>query len=64
MLLILPDKSTRHIETAPLPLEAILLAEGINPLEVMASRDGRLITEDTVVTNADEIRIILISHGG
>jgi sulfur carrier protein len=64
MLLVLPDKSTRRIKTDSLTLETILLAEGINPLEVIVSRNGKLITEDTIVTDNDEIRIIRISHGG
>jgi sulfur carrier protein len=64
MNLILPDRSTRVIDPTPATLEAILLKEGINPLEVMVSRDGKLIPEDTVVSGDDELRIIRISHGG
>jgi sulfur carrier protein len=64
MKLILPDKSTRITDTATATVEAILQKEGINPLEVMVSRDGKLITEDTLVNGNDELRIIRISHGG
>jgi sulfur carrier protein len=64
MRLILPDRSIRVISHGPAPVETILLGEGINPLEVMVSRDGKLITEDTLVGVDDEIRIIRISHGG
>ena len=64
MNLILPDRSTRVIDSAPATVEAILQREGINPLEVMVSRDGKLITEDTLVSGDDELRIIRISHGG
>jgi sulfur carrier protein len=64
MKLILPDRSTRIIDPSPATVEAILQREGINPLEVMVSRDGRLVTEDTLVSGEDEIRIIRISHGG
>jgi sulfur carrier protein len=64
MKLILPDRSSRDIDPAPATVEAILHKEGINPLEVMVSRDGKLITEDTLVSGDDEIRIIRISHGG
>jgi sulfur carrier protein len=60
MNLILPDRSTRVIDPAPATVEAILQREGINPLEVMVSRDGKLITEDTLVGGGDEIRIIRI----
>ena len=64
MNLILPDRSTRVIHPAPATVETILQDEGINPLEVMVSRDGKLITEDTLVSGDDELRIIQISHGG
>jgi len=43
MRLILPDRSERVIATAPAPLDQLLLAEGINPLGVIATRDGALI---------------------
>jgi sulfur carrier protein len=64
MKLILPDRRERVIATRPVPLDQLLLAEGINPLGVIASRNGVLITEDTVVGDDDEIRIIRIAHGG
>ena len=64
MKLILPDRNTRVIDPAPATVDAVLQHEGINPLEVMVSRDGMLITEDTIVSGEDELRIIRISHGG
>jgi sulfur carrier protein len=64
MKLILPDRSIRVIDPAPVTVETILQNEGINPLEVMVSRDEKLITEDTMVSGDDELRIIRISHGG
>jgi len=64
MKLILPDRKERVIVTGPVPLDQLLLAEGINPLEVIASRNGVLITEDTMVGDDDEIRVIRIAHGG
>jgi len=64
MKLILPDRKERVIATGPVPLDQLLLAEGINPLEVIASRNGVLITEDTMVGDDDEIRVIRIAHGG
>jgi sulfur carrier protein len=64
MKLILPDRSTRILDPEPATIEAILQKEGINPLEVMVSRNGKLMTEDTVVSGDDELRIIRISHGG
>ncbi len=64
MRLILPDRSERVIATATIPLDQLLLAEGINPLGVIATRDGALIPEDTPVRSDDVIRLIQIAHGG
>lgn len=64
MKLILPDRSIRIIDPAPATVDVILQREGINPLEVMVSRDGKLLTEYTIVSGDDELRIIRISHGG
>jgi len=64
MKLILPDRTERVITGAPVLLEQLLLAEGINPLEVIASRHGTLIPEDTLIEGDDEIRLIRIAHGG
>jgi len=64
MKLILPDKDERILEHSPAPVEQILLEQGVNPLGVIVSRNGKLIPEDTVVEADDEIRIIRIAHGG
>jgi len=64
MKLILPDRTIRSVDPAPAPVEEILQREGINPLDVMVTRNGRLVTEDTVAGGDDELRLIRISHGG
>jgi sulfur carrier protein len=64
MKLILPDRTERVIGGRAVPLDRLLLAEGISPLEVIASRNGVLIPDDTVVGDDDEIRLIRIAHGG
>jgi sulfur carrier protein ThiS len=64
MKLILPDRTEREIGTEPVPVDHLLLAEAINPLDVIVSRNGMLVSEDTVVYGNDEIRIIRIAHGG
>jgi len=64
MKLILPDRTTRTLDIAPARVEAILQDAGINPLEVMVVRDGKLLTEDTVACGDDELRVVRISHGG
>jgi sulfur carrier protein len=64
MKLILPDQKTIDIDHVPAPVEKILLEMGINPLEVIVARNGKMISEDTVIQEDDEIRIIRIAHGG
>jgi len=64
MKLILPDQKTITIDRVPAPLEKVLLDMGINPLEVIVARNGKMVPEDTVVQPDDEIRIIRIAHGG
>jgi sulfur carrier protein ThiS len=64
MRLILSDTETRILEHRSAPVEEILLEQGINPLDVIISRNGKLISEDTVIEAGDEIRIIRIAHGG
>jgi sulfur carrier protein len=64
MKLILSDHDERIVKHSPAPVEQILLEAGINPLDVLVSRNGNLISEDTVVEDEDEIRVIRIAHGG
>ena len=64
MKIIFPDQSTRTLDLGPTPVEHVLSDLGINPLEVIVSRNGRLVSEDTFVEAGDEIRIIRIAHGG
>ena len=64
MKLILTDKEILIPEHDPVPVEKILLERGINPLEVIVTRNKKMISEDTVVEADDEIRIIMVAHGG
>jgi sulfur carrier protein len=64
MRLVLSDRDVRIFEHNPAPVEQILLEQGINPLEVIVSRNGKMLSEDTIVHPDDEVRIIRIAHGG
>jgi sulfur carrier protein len=64
MKLILPDQKTITIDRVPAQVEQVLLELGINPLEVIIVRNGKMISEDSVVQIDDEIRIIRVAHGG
>ena len=64
MKIIFPDSTTETIESEPVSISRILDRRGINPSEVIVSRNGRLVPEDAVASGDDEIRIIRIAHGG
>jgi sulfur carrier protein ThiS len=64
MKITMPDGEIRVIDQNPASVEQILSGLGINPLEVIVSRNGNLVPEHTIVGADDEIRVIRISHGG
>ena len=64
MKVILPDQDVRVIEQGPVTIGELLHEIGINPLEVIVSRNGKLVPEQAIVGGNDEIRIIRIAHGG
>ena len=64
MKIILPDKSCRDAGPGKVTVEDLLRDLGFDPIGVLVSRNGTLVTEDAVVGNDDEIRIIRIAHGG
>jgi sulfur carrier protein len=64
MKIILPDAKIQEVPGDPASLLVILDRLGINPAEVIVSRNGKLVPEDAVARGDDEIRIIRIAHGG
>ncbi|PKG33499.1 MAG: thiamine biosynthesis protein ThiS [Methanoregula sp.] len=64
MKIILPDKSSREMRPGTMTVEELLRDLGFDPFDVIVSRNGTLVTEDAIVANDDEIRIIRIAHGG
>jgi sulfur carrier protein len=64
MKVILPDQGIRVIEHDPATITTLLHELGINPLEVMVSRNGTLVPEQAAIGGDDEIRVIRIAHGG
>ena len=62
--IILPDKSCRDRDAGPVTVEALLRELGLNPVEVLVSKNGTLVVEDAIVQGADEVRIYRITHGG
>ena len=64
MKIIFPDKTIQEKTGDPVSISRILDQFGIHPAEVIVSRNGILVPEDTITGGDDEIRIIRIAHGG
>ena len=64
MKIILPNTTINIMPEDPVCITSILDMLNINPSEVIVSRNGKLVPEDTLIGGDDEIRIIRIAHGG
>jgi len=64
MRLQLPDGTTCDMSGEPTTVTTLLTGCNINPLEVIVTRNGRLIPEDATISGSDEIRVFLVAHGG
>lgn len=64
MKVILPDQTVRVMVDNPGTVGALLHELSITPLEVIVSRNGKLVPEQAAICEDDEIRIIRIAHGG
>jgi sulfur carrier protein ThiS len=42
----------------------VLKTVGLNPEEVLVVRNGQLVTEDTVLRDEDEVRLVAVISGG
>lgn len=62
--IILPDKSCRDRNAGPVTIDVLLRELGLNPVEVLVSKNGTLVVEDAIVEDEDEVRIFRITHGG
>jgi len=60
----LPDGSVRTVDADGIPVEEVLARLGVNPVEVIVTRNGSPVSEDAIAGMDDEIRLIRISHGG
>jgi sulfur carrier protein ThiS len=61
---LLPDGTVACLSIGSATAEELVLRLGFNPYEVILSRGGCMITEDTLVSDCDEIRVTAVVHGG
>jgi sulfur carrier protein len=64
MLIALPDGSKREIAEECARIEDILKQLGINPEEVIVSRNGKIVPEEETAGGSDELKIVRFVHGG
>jgi sulfur carrier protein ThiS len=64
MRITLPDRTVRILRVSPAPIEQILSQMGISPAGVIVLKNGRIVPEDVIAGENDDIRIIRVSHGG
>ena len=60
----LPDGTIQYVSGEPVSVAALLTGCNINPLEVIVTRNGRLVPEDATVSGDDDIRVFPVAHGG
>lgn len=64
MRVIYQDGRVKEMEITEMPIEDLLEELGINPVEVIIAKNGKIVPEDEMVRNDDEIKIIGVKHGG
>lgn len=64
MRVIYQDGRVKEMEITEMPIEDLLEELGINPVEVIIAKNGKIVPEDEMVGNDDELKIIGVKHGG
>lgn len=62
--LSLPGKPRLEEPLCGRRLDRLLVDLGLNPCEVIVTRDGRLLPDDAPLDDADSLRVHAIVHGG
>jgi sulfur carrier protein len=64
MQIALPDGSRKEIAESGSRIEDILKQLGINPVEVIVAKNGRIVSEEETAGDGDELKIVRVVHGG
>lgn len=64
MKIILPDGSRKEIALVDTTVEDVLRRLGINPVEVIVAKNGKIVSEEETVDPEDELKIVMVVHGG
>jgi len=64
MQIALPDGNRKEIAENGSRIEDILKQLGINPVEVIVAKNGRIVSEEDTAGDGDELKIVRVVHGG
>jgi sulfur carrier protein len=64
MKITLPDGSRKEMSVHNVRIEDVLKELGINPVEVIVAKNGKIVTEEENAGIADELKVIRVVHGG
>ncbi len=64
MKIVLDDGTTKELQIKKAVIEDILSSMGINPVEVIVAKNGKITSECDLVQSSDQLKIIRIIHGG
>ncbi len=64
MKIILPDGRAKEMPVTEALIENVLNDLGINPIEVVVAKNGRIVSELESIGEGDELKIFRIVHGG
>lgn len=64
MKIILPDGSRNEMTVEDTTIEDVLRRLGINPVEVIVAKNGKIVSEDETADSKDELKIVRVVHGG
>lgn len=64
MLIVLPDGSRKEMAVDDTTIEDVLKRLGINPVEVIVVKNGKIVSEEETADSGDELKIVRVVHGG
>lgn len=62
--IILPDGSRNEMVVEDTTIEDVLKRLGINPVEVIVAKNGKIVSEEETAGLKDELKIVRVVHGG
>ena len=64
MKIVLPDGSRKEMTVESTSIEDLLKELGINHVEVIVAKNGKIVSEEETAGFADELKIVRVVHGG